>query len=429
MPSGKRWSPGTELEEELGSAVEQLAAAAAAAEAREAELQLGSQRLVEALEAVRSATGGLVSGSELPAGRADVTTQGRRTRSRRTRAWSLERGHRGRARRRAGGDAEAGTDRLLAVRPGPERLRAPPADGRAAAGGRDHRARPRRPGGADPVRGPAQRPHAPRRRHLRLSRAGLDQSAPKEARRETPITPQYANWRPAVVDYYFESDTTFDCEQRVEPGDEHDAAIETARSWELRYLDDAPLADRQRVRNARWAARSLRASAPLPSAATTATSASSSPKRLPSASRAFASISPAPSRSASSRPRRSLPCSTPRRWLPCLPATTPTRTGGTPPRPSGDGRSSACSAPSTPRRRGFRICAASCSSSAARWPRGRRACRSSRRSSSGCSVERLRDQEAVDRMRHDLSDRDNRLERALAKTQELAAMIQGGRLQ
>jgi hypothetical protein len=44
-------------------------------------------------------------------------------------------------------------------------------------------------------------------------------------------------------------------------------------------------------------------------------------------------------------------------------------------------------------------------------------------------VERLRDQEAVDRLRHELTDRDNRLDRALAKTQELAAVIQGGRLQ
>ena len=41
-------------------------------------------------------------------------------------------------------------------------------------------------------------------------------------------------------------------------------------------------------------------------------------------------------------------------------------------------------------------------------------------------VERLRDQEAVDRLRHDLSERNNRLERALAKTHELAAIIQGG---
>jgi predicted nucleic acid-binding Zn-ribbon protein len=44
-------------------------------------------------------------------------------------------------------------------------------------------------------------------------------------------------------------------------------------------------------------------------------------------------------------------------------------------------------------------------------------------------VERLRDQEAVDRLRHELSDRNNRLERAMAKTNELAAIIQGGHLQ
>ena len=44
-------------------------------------------------------------------------------------------------------------------------------------------------------------------------------------------------------------------------------------------------------------------------------------------------------------------------------------------------------------------------------------------------LERLRDQEAVDRLRHDLADRNNRLERALSKTQELAAIIQGGHLQ
>ena len=43
-------------------------------------------------------------------------------------------------------------------------------------------------------------------------------------------------------------------------------------------------------------------------------------------------------------------------------------------------------------------------------------------------LERLRDQEAVDRLRHELSDRNSRLERALTKTQELAAIIQGGHL-
>jgi multidrug efflux pump subunit AcrA (membrane-fusion protein) len=52
------------LEEELGSAIEQLAAAATAADEREAQLQLGSQRLLEALDAIRGLAAELVSGAE-----------------------------------------------------------------------------------------------------------------------------------------------------------------------------------------------------------------------------------------------------------------------------------------------------------------------------------------------------------------------------
>ena len=42
-------------------------------------------------------------------------------------------------------------------------------------------------------------------------------------------------------------------------------------------------------------------------------------------------------------------------------------------------------------------------------------------------VERLRDQEAVDRLKHELADRNSRLERAV-EDQELVAIIQGGHL-
>src|SRR5262245_34444819 len=38
-----------------------------------------------------------------------------------------------------------------------------------------------------------------------------------------------------------EPQTMYGQEQRVEPGDERSAAIETARSWELPYLEDEPL--------------------------------------------------------------------------------------------------------------------------------------------------------------------------------------------
>jgi len=43
-------------------------------------------------------------------------------------------------------------------------------------------------------------------------------------------------------------------------------------------------------------------------------------------------------------------------------------------------------------------------------------------------IERLRDQETVDRLKHELAERNNRLERALANTQELAAIIQGAQI-
>ena len=57
----------TVLEQELGSSIEQLAAAASAADEREAQLQRDSLRLLEALGAVRTLTAELVSGSvELP---------------------------------------------------------------------------------------------------------------------------------------------------------------------------------------------------------------------------------------------------------------------------------------------------------------------------------------------------------------------------
>jgi chromosome segregation ATPase len=52
------------LEQELGSSIEQLAAAAAAADEREAQVQVDSERLLEALDAIRTLAAELVSGSE-----------------------------------------------------------------------------------------------------------------------------------------------------------------------------------------------------------------------------------------------------------------------------------------------------------------------------------------------------------------------------
>ena len=54
----------TVLEQELGSSIEQLAAAAAVADEREAQIQVDSERLLEALDAIRALAAELVSGSE-----------------------------------------------------------------------------------------------------------------------------------------------------------------------------------------------------------------------------------------------------------------------------------------------------------------------------------------------------------------------------
>ncbi len=58
----------TLLEEELGSSIEQLAAAASASDRQERELQLRSERLLEALDAVRGLATELVSGDVVQAG-------------------------------------------------------------------------------------------------------------------------------------------------------------------------------------------------------------------------------------------------------------------------------------------------------------------------------------------------------------------------
>jgi chromosome segregation ATPase len=56
----------TVLEEELGSSIEQLAAAAAASDARETQLQVDSERLLEALDAIRELAAELISGADDP---------------------------------------------------------------------------------------------------------------------------------------------------------------------------------------------------------------------------------------------------------------------------------------------------------------------------------------------------------------------------
>jgi hypothetical protein len=232
-----------------------------------------------------------------------------------------------------------------------------------------------------------------------------------------------------VDDYNFETEneTTFDDEQRVEPGDERSAAIETARSWELPYLDDEPL-----LIDSESAARV--------------------------GGEELARIGAAPVRCGDGNIRV------------VLADATPERIAGVREHFSGavdigvvktstlasllDAASMAAVAPGTDQVTNGAAAAAPV------WGRslervltevdteatrlqdlrnklqelgGEMGAREQRVQEletelQRVRLERLRDQEAVDRLRHDLADRNNRLERALAKTQELAAIIQGGHL-
>jgi hypothetical protein len=226
---------------------------------------------------------------------------------------------------------------------------------------------------------------------------------------------------------YFESDTTVDYEQQVEPGDEHSAAMDTARAWELRYLDDAPLViDSESaarvggnelarigaapVRCDDGVARVVIAEATSERFAAVREHFSATLEICVVKASTLASLLDAASESA-------VPSVTDADMTP---------------------------APSAPVwGRSLERVLSAFDDEAARLHElrgqleqlgGEMAARETRVQEletelHRMQVERLRDQEAVDRLRHELTDRDSRLDRALAKTQELAAVIQGGRLQ
>jgi hypothetical protein len=228
-------------------------------------------------------------------------------------------------------------------------------------------------------------------------------------------------------DYYFESETAYDDERRVEPGDERSMAIATARSWEFPYLDDEPLL----IDN-------------------------ESAVRV--GGEELARISAAPVRCGDGKVRV------------VLADATPERIAGIREHFSGavdigvvkastlgsllDAASMAVASSGTD------TVATGAAAAAPVWGRslervlnafdteatrlqdlrsklqelgGEMAAREQRVQEletelQRIRVERLRDQEAVDRLKHELADRNGRLERALTKTQELAAIIQGGHL-
>ncbi len=229
-------------------------------------------------------------------------------------------------------------------------------------------------------------------------------------------------------DYYFETETTFDDEPHVEPGDERSMAIETAHSWELPYLDDEPLViDSESA--TRVGGEELARIGAVPVRCgdhnVRVVLADATPERIAGIREHFSGAVDIGVVKAST--------------LASLldAASMAVVSSGSDPVANG----AAAAAPVWGRSLERVLTAFDTEATRLQDLRnkltelgGEMAAREQRVQEletelQRIRVERLRDQEAVDRMRHDLSDRNNRLERALAKTQELAAIIQGGHLQ
>ena len=230
--------------------------------------------------------------------------------------------------------------------------------------------------------------------------------------------------------YYFEheNETTFNDEQRVEPGDEHSAAIATARSWELPYLDDEPLLIDSESATRVGGEELARIGA--------------APVRCGDGNVRVVLADATPERIAGIREHFSgavdigvVKASTLASLLDA--ASMAVASSGTDSVTMG----AAAAAPVWGRSLERVLTAFDTEATRLQDLRnklqelgGEMAAREQRVQEletelQRIRVERLRDQEKVDRLRHDLGDRNSRLERALTKTQELAAIIQGGHLQ
>ena len=231
-------------------------------------------------------------------------------------------------------------------------------------------------------------------------------------------------------DYYFENktETTSDGEQRVEPGDEHSVAIATARSWELPYLDDEPLLIDSESATRVGGEELARIGA--------------APVRCGDGNVRVVLADATPERIAGIREHFSgavdigvVKASTLASLLDA--ASMAVASSGTDSVTMG----AAAAAPVWGRSLERVLTAFDTEATRLQDLRnklqelgGEMAAREQRVQEletelQRIRVERLRDQEKVDRLRHDLGDRNSRLERALTKTQELAAIIQGGHLQ
>jgi len=230
-----------------------------------------------------------------------------------------------------------------------------------------------------------------------------------------------------VDDYYFETETTFDDGQRVEPGDERDVAIATARSWELPYLDDEPLLIDSESATRVGGEELARIGA--------------APVRCEDGSIRVVLADATPERIAGIREHFSgtvdigvVKTSTLASLLDG--ASMAVASNGT------DSVATGAAAAAPVWGRSLERVLGLFDSEATRLQElrgkmqelgGEMAAREQRVQEletelQRMRLERLRDQEAVDRLKHELADRNSRLERALTKTQELVAIIQGGHL-
>jgi hypothetical protein len=228
------------------------------------------------------------------------------------------------------------------------------------------------------------------------------------------------------VDDYFESDTMYGNEQRVEPGDERTAALETARSWELRYLeDDALVVDGDSAKRVGGEELARIGAAPV---------------RCDDGNVRVVLADATPERIAGIREHFSggieIGVVTPSTLASLLDAATISVAS------NGDNLTSGAATAAPVWGRTLERVLGLFDTEALRLQElrgklqelgGEMAAREQRVQEletelQRIRVERLRDQEAVDRLKHELADRNSRLERALSKTQELAAIMQGGHL-
>jgi hypothetical protein len=228
------------------------------------------------------------------------------------------------------------------------------------------------------------------------------------------------------VDDYFESDTIYGNEQRVEPGDERTAALETARSWELRYLeDDALVVDGESAKRVGGEELARIGAAPV---------------RCDDGNVRVVLADATPERIAGIREHFSggieIGVVTPSTLASLLDAATISVAS------NGDNLTSGAATAAPVWGRTLERVLGLFDTEAVRLQElrgkmqelgGEMAARERRVQEletelQRIRVERLRDQEAVDRLKHELADRNSRLERAMTKTQELAAIMQGGHL-